>query len=88
MPKMLNLTTDLGELDLTFDPAGGLDGFVGWRQGASRTTLGDGVLVWAAALDDVIASKLAANRAKDRAQLPYLESLRDEIERAATPDGD
>jgi hypothetical protein len=36
-----------------------------------------------ASLDDVIDSKQAANRAKDQAALPYLESLRDELRRQA-----
>jgi hypothetical protein len=38
-------------------------------------------MVVVASLDDVIDSKHAANRAKDNASLPYLESLRDELRR-------
>jgi hypothetical protein len=30
-------------------------------------------------LDDIIASKTAANRPKDQRSLPYLESLRDQL---------
>jgi len=32
MPFMLNLTTDFGDIDLTFVPAGGLDGFDDWNE--------------------------------------------------------
>jgi len=38
-------------------------------------------MVLVASLDDVIDSKQTANRAKDLAALPYLESLRDELRR-------
>ncbi len=79
MPHMLNLVTDLGQMDLTFTPAGPRAGFDEWRDGADVKELADGVLVWVASLDDVIASKRAANRPKDHIALPYLESLRDEL---------
>lgn len=42
-----------------------------------------GLVVSVAALDDIIASKTAANRVKDQRSLPYLESLRDELRRQA-----
>ena len=83
MPFMLNLVTDFGEMDLTFTPAGRAGGFDGWRVGATIETVGEGVTVVVASLDDVIDSKQAANRAKDHLSLPYLESLRDEIRRQA-----
>lgn len=41
----------------------------------------DGLLVAVVALDDVIDSKRAANRLKDQMALPYLKSLRDELDR-------
>ena len=81
MPFMLNLVTDFGEMNLTFTPAGKAGGFDGWRVGATIETVSEGVKVVVASLDDVIDSKMAANRAKDQVALPYLESLRDEIRR-------
>ena len=81
MPFMLNLVTDFGEMDLTFAPAGRAGGYDGWRAGATLETISDGLMVVVASLDDVIDSKRTANRAKDQAALPYLESLRDELRR-------
>jgi hypothetical protein len=77
---MLNLATDLGDVDLTFAPSGGLGGFVEWDAHALTVQIADGVAVRVAALDDIIESKRAANRPKDQAALPYLESLRDQLE--------
>jgi hypothetical protein len=81
MPLMLNLVTDLGELDLTFAPAGASGGYEGWRVRATQEVAAEGLVVWVASLDDIIDSKQAANRPKDQMALPYLESLRDEIHR-------
>jgi hypothetical protein len=36
MPLMLDLVTDFGEIDLTFQPAGRTGGYDGWRIGATR----------------------------------------------------
>lgn len=83
MPFMLNLVTDFGEMDLTFTPAGQAGGYDGWRAGATLEAVSAGLMVVVASLDDVIDSKQAANRAKDQAALPYLESLRDELRRQA-----
>ena len=41
--------------------------------------IAEGLELHTAALDDVIASKRAANRPKDRRALPYLESLREQL---------
>jgi hypothetical protein len=82
MPFMLNLVTELGELDLTFAPAGPLNGYSEWNEHASTMTIAVGLDVRIAALDDVIDSKAAADRPKDRLALPFLESLRDEIRRS------
>lgn len=81
MPFMLNLVTDYGDVDLTFSPAGGLDGFEEWDSGAVDAEIAPALVVRIAALDDIINSKRAAGRAKDEHALPYLESLRDEIQR-------
>ncbi len=79
MPLMLNLVTDLGEVDLTFAPSGGLGGFPEWDAHAIVVEISSGLSVHVASLDDVIDSKRAANRPKDQRSLPYLESLRDQL---------
>ncbi len=79
MPVMLNLVTDLGDVDLTFAPSGGLGGFKEWSEQATIVEIADGLSVSIAALDDIIDSKRAANRLKDQRALPYLESLRDQL---------
>ena len=85
MPFMLNLVTDSGDLDLTFSPAGDLDGFDGWNAGATDVEIGPGLVVRIASLDDVIESKRAAGRLKDEQAVPYLESLRDELAKRRDP---
>lgn len=82
MPFMLNLVTDYGDVDLTFEPAGRLEGFEGWDAGAIDVEISPELVVRVAALDDIIDSKSSAGSAKDRYALPYLESLRDEILRS------
>ena len=81
MPNMLNLTTDLGDMDLVFKPAGSLNGYEQWNENAVLAQLEPGLIIAAASIDDVIESKTKANRPKDLRSLPYLESLRDEIRR-------
>lgn len=81
MPLMLNLVTEFGEMDLTFVPAGPAGGYEGWRSAATLEELSDDLFVVIASLDDIIDSKRAANRPKDQMALPYLESLRDELDR-------
>lgn len=81
MPMMLNLTTEAGDVDLTIRPSGFEEGFDELAPRSSSIDVGGGVAVRVAALDDVIASKRAAGRAKDQAALPYLEALADEIAR-------
>lgn len=76
--RVLNLTTDCGDVDVVFDTEGIDGGFPAWNRGAVRLEIGDGVTIHVASLDDVITSKRATDRPKDRAALPYLESLRDE----------
>jgi hypothetical protein len=80
MPIMLNLVTRYGDLDITFVPSGKLADFEAWSVGARPAQLRDGLVVAVAALDDIIASKIAADRPKDRRAVPYLESLRDQLE--------
>jgi hypothetical protein len=75
--SVLNLITRMGELDLVMAPAGEAD----YPELMSRaiTVRLHGTDVPLASLDDVIASKEAAGRAKDRAALPVLRALRDRI---------
>ncbi len=83
MPVMLNLVTDFGILDLTFEPSGPLHGYADWSADASSEEIAEGLVVRVASLDAIIDSKHAANRAKDHRALPYLESLR-EIRRSTS----
>lgn len=69
--EMWTLTTRAGDLDLVFDPPG-TRGYEDLRRGAVELDLGSGAPVLVAALPDVIRSKEASNREKDRMQLPAL----------------
>jgi hypothetical protein len=82
MPLMLNLVTDHGDLDLTFTPSGPVASFDEWSVGANRIEIAKDLPVSIAALDDIIESKRAADRPKDRIALPYLEALRERLRRA------
>jgi hypothetical protein len=75
--KMLNLTTRYGDVDITFEPAGAQS----YGELARRAVHFDidGLSIPVAALEDIIRSKEAANRPKDRATLPILRALEDEI---------
>ena len=74
---MLNLTTSFGDLDLVMTPAG-LAGYDAVAADASEIEI-DGVIVQIASLADVIASKEASDRAKDRLTLPGLRVLQRKI---------
>ena len=80
MPFMLNLTTDPGDVDLAFQPAGPRQDFAAWDEDAVEVLIGPDLRVRMASLPAVIDSKRAAGRPKDLAALPYLESLADERE--------
>jgi hypothetical protein len=68
-----NLVTDLGRLDITFEPSG-TAGYADVARDAVRLTI-LGVKVDVASLADVIRSKEAAGRDKDRLVLPVLRRL-------------
>lgn len=70
-----NLETPMGDLDLSFVP-GGTEGYDDLRRSAVVVDLGRGPVV-VASLDDIIRSKEAADRPKDRLTLPSLRYLRD-----------
>ena len=70
---VLNLTTSAGDLDLAFMPAG-TQGFDDLRRDAVAIHVA-GTRVLVASLRDVIRSKGAADREKDRQALPRLRQL-------------
>ena len=76
--ELLNLITRAGDLDLSFTPAG-TTGYADLHRGAIPMTI-RGVTVPVAKLEDVIRSKEAANRPKDRRTLPVLHQLLREIQ--------
>lgn len=71
--RIWNLVTDRGNLDITFQPSGTY-GYEDLRRDAVRMTV-RGVEVPVAALADVIRSKEAAGRERDRAILPTLRRI-------------
>jgi hypothetical protein len=69
--KMMNLVTDIGAVDIAFEP----EGTQGYEDlAANRVVIRlDGVDVPVASLEDVARSKEAAGRAKDFDKLPAIE---------------
>lgn len=82
--RVWNLVTDLGRLDLTFEPSGTF-GYEDLAGSAIRLEILGGH-VDVAALADVVRSKEAAGRDKDRMVLPVLRRLLDALEDGGTPD--
>jgi hypothetical protein len=78
--SILNLTTRAGDLDLTFRPSG-TEGYADLRRDAIEIEAAEGVRILVASLADVIRSKEAAGREKDRLVLPRLRRLLDRIDR-------
>jgi hypothetical protein len=68
-----NLTTDVGDLDISFVPTG-TQGYPDLIREASDTEI-FGVVVSIASLADIVRSKQAANRPKDQRVLPTLREL-------------
>ena len=68
-----NLTTKHGDLDLSFQPSG-TQGYADLRRDAIAVTL-RGTPVLLASLADIVRSKEAAGRDKDRRALPILREL-------------
>lgn len=79
----MNLVTRLGDLAVAFKPAG-TAGFDDLRRDAQLIAIGTLTLA-VASLDDVIRSKEAADRPKDRRTLPILRQLREEIRNRKSP---
>ncbi|MCY3931360.1 MAG: hypothetical protein OXH70_06565 [Acidobacteria bacterium] len=75
---VLNLTTRAGDIDVAFTPTG-TQGFRDLKRDAVSIDAG-GITILVASLADIIRSKAAADREKDRLALPRLRSL---LERTA-----
>lgn len=75
---IVNLTTRAGDLDLAFRPSG-TDGYADLRRDAIEVEAAHGLSILVASLADVIRSKEAANREKDRVALPRLRRLLDRL---------
>lgn len=71
--QILNLTTRHGDLDLTFEPTG-TQGYPDLSRRAIPITI-RGIAIPVAALADVIRTKEAADRGKDRLTLPALREI-------------
>jgi hypothetical protein len=71
--RVWNLQTDAGDLDITFEPSG-TRGYDDLRRDAVSVHLRSGAVI-VASLADVIRSKEAADRPRDRAALPGLRAL-------------
>jgi hypothetical protein len=78
--KMLNLVTDHGRMDITFEPSG-TAGYADLARDATHLTI-LGAEVDVASLADVIRSKEAAGREKDRLVLPTLRRIQEETDRS------
>jgi hypothetical protein len=75
--ELLNLETSAGDVDLSFQPSG-TTGYVDLVQHQEKFDLG-GVVAPTASLEDIIRSKMAADRPKDRDALPVLQELARQI---------
>ncbi len=80
---VLNLVTRAGDLDIALHPAG-IETFADWDAHAIDIVV-LGVPVRVARLDEIIRSKEAAGRDKDRITLPLLRALRDRLRRRQQP---
>ena len=78
---LLSLTTKAGALDLAFSPAG-TTGYDDLKRDAVTMEPAEGFSILVASLADVIRSKSAADREKDRQALPRLRALLDRIARS------
>ena len=71
---ILNLNTRAGALDVSFTPAG-TSGYRDLKRDAVAMDTGGGASILVASLADIIRSKSAADREKDRRALPRLHEL-------------
>lgn len=71
-----NFSTKHGRFDVLFEPTG-IAGYATLRANAISVELDAEVTVLVASIDDLIAMKESANRAKDQSVLAYLRYIRD-----------
>ena len=76
--SIVNMTTEAGDLDVTFCPSG-TSGFTDLQRDAIDIEAADRLHILVASLADVIRSKEAAGREKDRLALPRLRRLLDRL---------
>jgi hypothetical protein len=76
--SIVNMTTQAGDLDVTFCPSG-TQGFQDLRRDAIEIEAAESLHIMVASLADVIRSKEAAGREKDRLALPRLRRLLDRL---------
>jgi hypothetical protein len=76
--SIVNMTTEAGDLDVTFCPSG-TQGFSDLSRDAVQIEAADRLHILVASLEDVIRSKQAAGREKDRQALPRLRRLLDRL---------
>ena len=76
--SIVNMTTEAGDLDVTFCPSG-TSGFTDLQRDAIDIEAADRLHILVASLEDVIRSKEAAGREKDRLVLPRLRRLLDRL---------
>jgi len=76
--SIVNMTTEAGDLDVTFCPSG-TSGFADLKRDAIGIEAADRLHILVASLEDVIRSKEAAGREKDRLALPRLRRLLDRL---------
>ncbi len=76
--SLVNMTTEAGDLDVTFCPSG-TSGFEDLQRDAIDIEAADRLNILVASLEDVIRSKEAAGREKDRLALPRLRRLLDRL---------
>jgi hypothetical protein len=76
--SIVNMTTQAGDLDVTFRPSG-TQGFPDLKRDAVEIEAAERLRILVASLADVIRSKEAAGREKDRLALPRLRRLLDRI---------
>lgn len=79
---VVNMTTAAGDLDVALQPSG-TRGFADLRRSAVEIEVADRLRILVASLEDVIRSKEAAAREKDRMALPRLRRLLDRARQGA-----
>ena len=78
--SIVNMTTEAGDLDVAFCPSG-TSGFDDLQRDAIEIEAADRLHILVASLEDIIRSKEAAGREKDRLALPRLRRLLDRLGR-------